>query len=358
MAGEKEGVAFVIMSIDHHFFTTPYERTAIMGGAYMGREGSPASVVLNPAALYSIKRPDAMATWTQCNWKGDGGAIGRTSTQAVTESVNAQLTDTGIYVALPLGAQGGVLAIGADSFNTTYSAWSVTEPRDNGSRLFAAYSSSLGKNISWGYGLMCLDDCYGWGTRWYNGISLSKYDMKHQSQNWRHRLALQGDNGGSFRWGIQGTYGYGEGDNYWNGVDNDGKERLECTAFRGGVQWQLSRRTRLACDIDWQNIDIQFGKHTAAIGHSATAYYKGTTLRAMLGLEYSLSKSLSLRGGYRHSSFNVEDLCNKNAMQGINTAALGLDYRLDDRLNVSWNGEYTWMGYGDFTQSLSIRYSF
>lgn len=125
------------------------------------------------------------------------------------------------------------------------------------------------------------------------------------------------------------------------------------------MQWQISKRTNLACDIDWQNIDLQFGRHTAAIGYSTPAYYKGTTLRAMLGLEHSLSNSLGLRCGYRHSSFNIEDLCHKNAMQGINTAAFGLDCKLDgDRLTVSWNGEYTWMGYGDFTQSFSMRYRF
>jgi len=355
-AGDGERTAYTIMSIDNQFFTTPYERTAIMGGAYMGREGTPASVILNPAALYSIKKVDAMVTFTQKNFKGIGGTASRNN----DEAISAQLCDTGLYIALPLGTHSSVMAFGADIFDTTFSSSPMTEPRDLGSRIYAAFSSPLNKNASWGYGLMYLDDTYAWGTGWYNGKQFSKFHMKNQSQSWRHRLAMQGNSGGPFCWGIQCTFGYGDSSNNWNGVENSGREKNQYTAFRGGGQWTLSKRTKLACDIEWQWTDIQFGHHPVSTGKGGgAAFYRGDTLRAMIGIEQSLSNSFSLRGGYRHSSYKMEDFCNRNALHDVNTASLGFDWKLDgDRLNLSWNGEYTWMGYGDFTQTVSLRYRF
>ncbi|MGV8120778.1 MAG: hypothetical protein AB2L14_13550 [Candidatus Xenobiia bacterium LiM19] len=355
-AGDGERTAFTIMSIDNQFFTTPYERTAILGGAYMGREGSPASVILNPAALHSLRKADAMVTWTQKNYKGTGGAAGKNN----DEDISAQLSDTGLYVALPLGDHGSVMAFGADMFDTSFSSSPMTEPKDTGSRVFAAFSSPLSKSLSWGYGLMYLDDNYAWGTGWFDGRQFSRFYLKNQSQSWRHRLALQGNGNGSFCWGLQCTLGYGDGVNYWNGIESSGRDKLQYSALRGGGQWVLSKRTKLACDIECQWNDIQFGHHPVSTGKGGgAAYYKGDVLRAMAGIEQSVGDSIVLRGGYRYSSFKMEDFCNRNAQHDASTASLGIDWKLDgDRLNLSWNGEYTWLGYGDFTQTLSLRYRF
>ena len=355
-AGDGERTAFTIMSIENQYFTTPYERMAILGGAYMGTEGTPASVILNPAALHSIRKADAMVTWTQKNYKGTGGAAGRDK----DEDISAQLSDTGLYMALPLGGHGSVMAFGADMFDTSFSSSPMTEPRDTGSRIFAAFSSPMSRNLSWGYGLMYLDDTYAWGTGWFDGRRFSRFHMKNQSQSWRHRLAVQGGGSSAFRWGFQYTLGYGDGSNYWNGTDIGGRERLQYNALRGGGQWALSKRTKLACDIEYQWSDFQFGHHPVSTGRGGgVAFYRGGTMRTMVGIEQGISDSFALRGGYRFSSFNMEDFCNRNAQHDASTASLGIDWKLDgDRLNLSWNGEYTWMGYGDFTQSLSLKYQF
>ncbi len=68
-AGDVE--SFNSRLFDLQYFTRPFERAAVAGGAWEGAEGSAASVVQNPAALGSVEKPELLAYWTLNYLRGE-----------------------------------------------------------------------------------------------------------------------------------------------------------------------------------------------------------------------------------------------------------------------------------------------
>jgi hypothetical protein len=353
--GENERVGFTVTSMTRQFFNTGLEQAAIMGGAYMGREGTAGSVVLNPAALAFLKKADAQAYYMTGSYSGTGGGVNRFTDEEIT----AQYSDGGVYASFPIGS-GSVLGIGGNTFSTTFSFSPVSDPVQNGSRINAACAIKLNDNLSIGYGVMALHDHHGWGANNFNRetMQLANLKWKLESDSWRHRLGMQGIGGNGMRWGVQATFGYGNSTNLWNGVNTGGENYLSDFGLRAGFEKSLSRNSKLAFDLEWQRIDLEFGRHAPPLS-SRQCCFNGNMYRAMLGFEQKLGKNIDLQIGYRQNKVNtLVDFCGRPVDCNYSTAALGIKGHLGENCYILANTEYSWIARGDSLTTATINFSF
>ena len=126
LGGSNERAEFTTNVFDLQFFATPYERSARLGGAYMGDRGSATSVCLNPAALTTLHGPNARGYWAFNRLDGEGGVGGPgVRGPGENETIIARLSDGGLYFASGIASVPGTFGVGGDVFGSDYIAYFV-----------------------------------------------------------------------------------------------------------------------------------------------------------------------------------------------------------------------------------------
>ncbi len=351
--GDRDRVGFTILMMDKQFFATPLERSAALGGAYMGQDGSADAVIKNPAALGGLITPEATAYWIFSSYEGNGGANGPNS----SEIIRGQLSDEGGYAAIPISSLPLVIGLGADYLATSFNDAPVTQPSQRGYRLSGALAARPTDRLTVGYGLTHFNDHHAWGTSWPVAGMLPPpvVHWVHDSKSWRHRLGLQHRVAGLFTWGLQGDLGHGSGGNLWNNKSTGGGQSLDEYGLRWGVKSVPYHGLALLLDVEWRTMQLEF----PMVGRTVVSQYTGDVFRFMLGLEHTLNEWIRLRLGYRYSLFDMDDFCYRDASQDDHTAAGGADFSLlDDRLVLAYDLEYSWMAAGDFMNAFVLRYRY
>jgi len=91
----------------------------------------------------------------------------------------------------------------------------------------------------------------------------------------------------------------------------------------------------------------------------AASFWRASSKIKKRGFEHALNEMLRLRLGYRTSMFRMDDFCYRNARQDYHAAAAGAAFTLwDQRLDLAWNVEYSWMAAGDFMSTAALRFRF
>lgn len=356
-SGDRDRVGFTILMMDKQFFTTPYERAATLGGAYMGQEGSADAVIKNPAGLGRLAVPEVKTYWVFSSYGGNGGANGPSS----SETIRGQLSDEGGYLAMPIPSVPLVVGLGGDYLATSFSDAPVTQPSQRGYRVSGALAARLSDRLTAGYGLTYFNDHHAWGTSWpVPGILPPPIvHWENDSESWRHRLGFQHQLVGLLTWGLQGEFGHGSGDNLWNGKLTGGSQSLTEYGLRLGAKSAPFHGLALLLDLEWRNMRLEFGAHEPMVGRPVLSQYTGDVYRSMLGFEHTVNEMLRLLLGYRYSVFRMDDFCYRNASQDYHTAAAGVDFTLwNQRLGLAWNVEYSWMAAGDFMNTVALRFRF
>lgn len=342
---------------DLQYFTRPFERAAVAGGAWEGAEGSAASVVQNPAALASVRKPELLTFWTLNYLSGETYGLkrlippgpGRPEPIRICEKPRALLSNVGAYQAFQPSTIPGTLGLGVDYLWDDFTGNRVTQIEQNGYRLGLTYGVPIGEHLSVGYGLTYLNDTWHWAVTWPRfspGSPIPQnvnYLLRSGGNSWRHRFGLHGDVERSFRYGLEGDVGHGYTGNTWNGVDTGGDNDMEYYAFRAGFEYNVTPKTIVALDGEWHNIVVGFGLHSAAIGAGgAVARWDTSVLRPMAGVKHSVTDNWQLLAGYRYSTFNTVDMCHKSADSDYSTFSVGSVFSLpESRLIVRWNIEYS-----------------
>lgn len=369
-AGDVE--SFNSRLFDLQYFTRPFERAAVAGGAWEGAEGSAASVVQNPAALGSVEKPELLAYWTLNYLRGETYGLkklippgpGNPQPIRICEKPSALLTSVGAYQTFRPGALPGTLGFGIDYMWNGFTDNRVSQIEQSGYRLGLSWGIPLGEHFSAGYGLTYLDDTWNWDVTWAHFSPGSPvpsnvdYLLRSSGSSWRHRFGLHGDAGRSFRYGLEGDVGHGHTDNTWNGVDTGGDNGMSFYAFRVGFEFNVTQKTIIAVDNEWHSIVINFGRHPGAIGGTgAVAAWDASVLRPMAGVKHSITDYWQLLAGYRYSTFNTMDMCHKSADNDYSTFSIGTVLALPDkRLTVRWNVEYSTMNpAGEFMNLLALQ---
>ena len=356
-SGDRDRVGFTILMMDKQFFTTPYERAATVGGAYMGQEGSADAVIKNPAGLGRLAAPEAMTYWVFSSYGGNGGANGPNS----NEAIRGQLSDEGGYFAMPIPSVPVVIGVGADYLASSFSDAPVTQPSQRGHRVSGALAARISDRLTVGYGLTHLNDHHAWGTSWpVPGVLPPPIvHWVNDSESWRHRIGIQHELAGLLTWGLQGDFGHGGGDNLWNGKPTGGSQALTEYGLRLGAKSAPFHGLALLLDLEWRHMRLDFGDHEPMVGRTVLSQYAGDVYRLMLGFDHTVNEMLRLRLGYRTSMFRMDDFCYRNARQDYHTAAAGADFMLwNQRLELAWNVEYSWMAAGDFMNTVALRFRF
>ena len=356
-ATDPARTGFTIQMVDLQYFTTPYEQSAQLGGAYMGRFTGAEGVIKNPAALGLVQTNCFSAYSMTDTYKGDGGVNGPSSSEAIT----AHLFDGGGFAAAPIPGIPLTAAIGADYFSTDFSDAPITDPIQRGYRFGGALGCPLGKHLSLGYSLNYMQDVFSWGTSWPIGYhKILPVRVRQDSRSWRHRLALQHTLPQILTWGVQGSIADGSGDNHWNGKGGDGDDTLREYEWRAGFQTASFHSLSLLSDVEYRNTDIELGYHNAVIGApTVPARYSGDSYRLMLGIEQQLSESFSLQYGYRYNMFRMDNFCGRGGDADYHTVAGGLSAELfHRRIRVTYGVEYAWIARDSIAQTLSISTGF
>ncbi len=359
IATERQSVAadvnaFQTHLLDLQFFTRPYERSANLGGAYMGAPPSAAAALQNPGALGFIKGADLLTYWTFDYTHGQGD--GRNPRTRQSEKPISRISDVGAFGAFRLRELPGVVAMGFDAMGNYLSGNDLSRIAQDGQRLTLAYAVPLTPAFAAGYSLVYLKDHFQWGLTWedgHTGVNTVNAD------SWLHRLGVQGRLGQVVRWGLQGELGFGRGNADWDNQITGGDDRLRERGLRGGLEWDISPMFTLAGDFEWRWQELNFGAYPAAIGASAQAEWRGDIYRPMLGLRQQIIPGLELLYGYRYNIFRADTLLEQDADMDYSTAALGADFRFLDIYHLNWSLEYSWLDPdGAIMSTLAAKASF
>ncbi|HOV87201.1 MAG TPA: hypothetical protein PLM79_12615 [Syntrophobacteraceae bacterium] len=354
-AGDVE--SFNSRLFDLQYFTRPFERAAVAGGAWEGAEGSAASILQNPAALALVHKPELLTYWTFNHLNGQTYALkrvippgpGHPKVERICERPTARLSDMGVYQAFRLESVPGTFGIGADALWNDLGDNDLSRIEQSGFRVGLSWGVPLGDDLSVGYGLTYLDDTWHWDVTWAKfspGIPVPQnvdYLLKSSASSWRHRFGLRGNVGSSFRYGLEADLGHGSTDNEWNGRDTGGDNAMHHYGIRIGLEYSLSSKAVLAVEGEWHETSIEFGRHSPDIGRDdAVAKWDTSVIRPMLGFKYSVTDAWQLLAGYRYSRFNTVDLCTHGADTDYGTFSLGTAFSLfHKRLSIRWNLEYS-----------------
>ena len=105
LAGEVE--SFNNRIFDLQYFTRPYERAAVAGGAWEGLEGDSSSALRNPAGLADTEAPELLTFWTFNFMKGESLGLqtiippgpDNESAIKIYDKVLSRMSDAGAYQA-------------------------------------------------------------------------------------------------------------------------------------------------------------------------------------------------------------------------------------------------------------------
>ncbi|MDY0166176.1 MAG: outer membrane beta-barrel protein [Thermoguttaceae bacterium] len=350
--GGDRRTGLLVRTIDLQYFTTPYERATVLGGAYMGDLGSAASTIRNPAALANLCGPDVLGYWTTDSTEGVASLT--PPPVGANQQTTAFLSDEGIYVAVPLDDFPISAGFGGDYFETNYYGNPTVRPAQHGSRLSAALAASVFGNVSIGYGATWFNDHF--ATAAWLGTAAER--MANESHSWRHRVAMFAPAGYNMRWGVQGDYGYGDGTTRLDGEAIGGRNWFETYALRGGFQWDLTERVTGAFDFEWSYLELNMGQ--VVIGNAPHLMrYAADIYRPMVGIQLRATQNLTMRCGYRYSFYRLRtspllpDECDYSTVSG------GARYAFwGGRAAIDWNMEHSWIAGGSLMNMLSLSCMF
>ena len=363
--GGDSRVGLLVRTIDQQYFTTPFERAAILGGAYMGDLGSAASTIRNPAALAAVCGPDALGYWVADSIKGEA-SLTPTPGDA-TQRTRAFLSDQGAYVAMPLGGLPISAGFGGNYFSTGFSGDPEISPAQRGTRMSAALAAPIHGNVNLGYGATWFNDHYATAAEFDMGRQMPHTSrLSNESHSWRHRLALFAPLGHHIRWGLQGDYGYGAGTTRLDGEPLTGRNAFENYALRGGFQCDVSHRITAAVDVEWSYLDLNMGEvppdGEEIIPLEAAAdriRYAANVYRPMVGLQFRATPRLTLRTGYRHTFYRFRQSPLLPGSSDYGTLGSGARYSFwGGRAAVDWNIEYSWIADHSLLNTLTLSCMF
>ena len=345
-AGDVE--SFNSRLFDLQYFARPSERMSSPAGG--------GDWALNPAALGAATGAELR---TQASLHVIEGATygleklippgpGRPEPQRIYETPTARLAGFGAAQAFGLGAFPGTLAVMADGLENSLTDNEASRIEQSGTRVGLAYGVPLSDGLAAGAEAVYFSDVWQWTVTWPHfdtGSSLPRnvdYVLRSEGESWRFRGGLQGRKGEAFRFGLTGEWGTGDTGNEWNGTNPGGGDGMLHGGARGDVEFDLRPQWTVAAALEWQATEIEFGQHHAAIGPAggSTAEWDAEVLRPMLGLRFAPAATWRFHGGYRHSFFEVGDLCGKTADNDYGTVALGMAYARG-RFTAKADAEYS-----------------
>ncbi len=361
--GDDSRVGLLVRTFDQQYFTTPFERAAILGGAYMGDLGSAASTIRNPAALANVCGPDALGYWVADSTKGEASL---TPTRDEThQRTRAFLSDQGAYVAMPLGGLPVSAGFGGNYFTTGFSGDPEVSPAQRGTRLSTALAAPVFGNLNLGYGVTWFNDHYATAAGSDMGMQMPPTArLSNESHSWRHRLAVFAPLGHNVRWGFQADYGHGAGTTRLDGEPLSGRDLFESYAARGGVQCDLSHRFTAAADFEWSYLDLNMGEVTRdgneTIPPAANRIrYAADVYRPMVGLQFRATPRLTLRSGYRHTFYRFRESPLLPGNSDYGTLGSGAKYAFwGGRATIDWNIEYSWIADHSLLNTLTLSCMF
>ena len=364
-AGDVE--SFNSRLFDLQYFGRPAERMSSPGGGV----GDP---TLNPAALGMGTGAELR---TYANLHVIEGATygleelippgpGRPEPQRIYETPTARVAGLGAEQTFALGPLPGTLAVMADGLNNDLTDNEVSGIEQSGTRLGLAYGAPLSDALAAGAEAVYFADVWQWTVTWPHfdaGSALPRnvdYVLRSEGGSWRFRGGLQGRKGEAFRYGLTGEWGTGDTDNEWNGMNPGGGDDMRHSGARGDVEFDLRPQVTVAAAMEWQATDIEFGNHHAGIDPAAasTAEWEAEVLRPMLGVRFSPAADWQFRGGYRHSFFDVGDLCGKTADNDYGTVAFGMAFA-GGRFAARADAEYSTVDpHGEWAGALALQAKF
>jgi len=349
-------VGMLVRTIDQQFFTTPYERSAALGGAYMGAPGSAASVIRNPAALTSICATDIEGYWVTESFAGE---VGITETPSDTaQDTNGFLNDEGVYVGLPLGDFPVSFGVGGDYFSTSFSEVTGPAPAQDGTRLSMAAAVPFLAGTSIGYGLTWFNDYY--ATAGWRDLSTSPtpYRLTNTSHSWRHRFALSGCLGCRVRWGAQFDYGYGQGTSRFDDDDPvSGPNSFLLQGGRGGFQWDAAERLTVAVDFEYSYMELNLGTQDPTMtGYSGDLAWITDTYRPMVGLQLAVTQCTAMNVGYRYTIYNLRNFNDTTRDGDYSTISAGVRHSFfGGNAMLAWTIEKSWIAEDELQNVVSIN---
>lgn len=373
LAGEVE--SFNNRIFDLQYFTRPYERAAVAGGAWEGLEGDSSSALRNPAGLADTEAPELLTFWTFNFMKGESLGLqtiippgpDNESAIKIYDKVLSRMSDAGAYQAFRLDAFPGVFSLGADYMWNDLSNNDTARIEQSGLHPGVAWGLPLGKSITLGYGLTYLDDLMQWAVTWpifTPGMPMPEnmnYVLRSRAESLRHRLGLRSRLGDTMRFGVEGELGHGATDNEWNGVDTGGDDDMRHTGLRVGLEYDLAPPLTLAAEIEWHETLVEYGWHspTPQIAPSI-AKWDTEVVRPMLGLKYTLTDACNLMCGYRYNDIQTADMCGREADDRYHTYSAGATMSaFEKRVDITWNIEYSDLaGDGELMNLLSAGIRF
>ena len=347
-AGDVE--SFNSRLFDLQYFARPAERLAApTAGGF--------DAALNPAALGALTSAVLRTYGTLNVVEGATYGLeklippgpGRSEPEKIYETPTARLAGFGAEQAVALGAFPGAMAVAVDGLDADWTDNEASGIEQSGTRAGLAYGVPLSGTLAVGAEATYFSDVWQWTVTWPHfdaGAALPRnvaYALRSESDSWRARLGLQGRIGAAFRYGLTGEWGAGHADNEWNGTDTGGGDHLRRRGARGDVEFDVGPRTTLAAAMDWRATDLEFGRHAAAIDPAggATAKWDAEVTRPMLGIRFAPTAAWRFHGGYRHSFFEVGELCGKTADNEYGTATCGAAFAPPGRFGASADIEYS-----------------
>ena len=347
-AGDVE--AFNSRLFDLQYFARPAERLAAPGAGGF-------AAALNPAALGATTGAESRTYATLHVIDGSTYGLeelippgpGRPEPVKIYETPTARLAGFGAEQAFALGPLPGAVAVAVDGLDDDLTDNEASQIEQSGTRVGLAYGVPLSAALAVGAEATYFADTWQWSVTWPHfdeGAALPRnvsYALRSESDAWRVRLGLIGRLGAAVRYGLTGEWGAGDADNEWNGTATGGDDDLRRRGARGDVEFDVGPRTTLAAALEWQATDLEFGRHPAAIDPAggATAEWDANVVRPMLGIRFAPTAAWQFRGGYRHSFFEIGDLCGRTADNDYGTVAGGATFAPAGRFSAAADVEYS-----------------
>lgn len=363
-AGDVE--SFNSRLFDLQYFARPSERMSSPAGG--------GDWTLNPAALGTATGAELRAQASLHIIEGATYGLeelippgpGRPEPQRIYETPTARLAGFGAAQSFVPGALPGTLAVMVDGLDDQFSDNEASGIEQSGTRVGLVYGVPLSDGLAAGAEAVYFSDVWQWTVTWPHfdtGSALPRnvdYVLHSEGESWRFRGGLQGKKGNLFRYGLTGEWGTGDTDNEWNGMNPGGGDDMLHRGARGDIEFDLRPQITLAASLEWQATEIEFGHHHAAIDPAggSTAEWDAEVLRPLLGLRFVPSANWQFHGGYRHSFFEIGELCGKTADNDYGTVALGMAYARG-RFTAKADAEYSTVDpNGEWAGALALQAKF